>query len=109
MQPMKLLDLRDLLFENEVIDPTVRTAVPLQVAEAFETLKKKHEDPEGSPSEKETQLYYECALLLAQVNYKGLGAQALATITTLPVSRPGISLTGLRETQVEDDTPDPDA
>lgn len=84
---MNLRQLYYLLIDHELIDPTVRKALPLQVVDGFNALKQKQSD--GTLSDDEIRLLYECSLLLTEVKYRGSGEVAQDTLRQLYADHPG--------------------
>lgn len=87
MRPKNLRQIYDLLIEHELIDPTVRKALPMQIVDGFDALKQKQSD--GTLGDDEIRILYECSLLLAEVKYRGSGEAAQDTLRQLYADHPG--------------------
>lgn len=88
MQPMKLKPLYHRLIELELVDPAIRKALPMQVADGFSALQEKHAS--GEINEDEVRALFECALLLTKADYRGLAGAAQDTLMKLYATYPGL-------------------
>lgn len=87
MQPMKLKPLYGTLIDLEVIDPTIRKALPMQIVDGFEALKAKR--VKEDLSDDELRALFECSLLLTSTDYRGSGSIAQDVLMDLYAKHAG--------------------
>ena len=86
MQSMKLKDLLDLLTEREIVDPTVRQAIPITVHSALTTLGDEYSA--GNMSDDRKRALYECAVLLVETDFRGSRNEAQDILMKLVSENP---------------------
>jgi hypothetical protein len=107
MKSMKLRELLDMLIEREVVDPTVRQAIPITVHKAFTTLGDEYS--EGGMSDDRKRTLYECAVLLTETNFRGSRGDAQDMLLRLTAENPQFNFRPTQDGAEDDPILDPGA
>lgn len=86
-EPLKLRAVHEILITEDLIDSSVRSALPMQIADGFEAARDKYN--EGSPTDAEVRALFESALLLTRLDFRKLAGPAQGMLMQLYAEKPG--------------------